>query len=361
MQQMTSDRERQRAPEGYDDVSEFSQPQGPMDIPDIPDYIRVPQPTSPRLLPKRGKAVRPERVIGHVVESGGRDFEIPRKVVEKFLEGWSSHVPLHLLTDKAVEAASRGKQRKTYVVDDDTATLKTISDELNADGELDMDPAEFQQAYPRFLQCVSKFFPREWPRWALHHQRLGVTKGAFGKKFPLYLRYDIELRRRSTTSSFDPGTFQRGIWDDVNEDYRFEQMEAMKHSKSYTAAPAQTAPNGNSASTTGTHSFRNQAPAAKFVQLSDRICIICGWRNHGYRQCRAPKAFNGAPLFVTDPKNPRDRAGVSICINHNTGSCRRASPPCTYSHICSICGAGSHAAQACSRAQPAGVTPSGSS
>jgi hypothetical protein len=138
-------------------------------------------------LPKRGKAVRPDRIIGQVIQSGKRDFKIPRKVVEKFSKGWLLHILLHLLTDKAVEAASRGKSRKTYMVDNETVTLKTMSDDLNADGKLDMDPAEFQQAYPRFLQCVSKFFPREWPRWALHHQRLGLTKGAFGKKFPLYL------------------------------------------------------------------------------------------------------------------------------------------------------------------------------
>jgi hypothetical protein len=154
-------------------------------------YIRLERPASPRLGARRSEAVRPKRIIRHVLESGAREFEIPKKVADKFREGWKTHIPIHLLTDKAVEASSHGRQRKSYVMDEETATLRTISDELSADGELDITPAEFQQAYPRFLQCVSKFLPEEWGRWAIHHQRLCVTKHAFGKKFPLYLRYDI--------------------------------------------------------------------------------------------------------------------------------------------------------------------------
>jgi hypothetical protein len=323
-------------------------------------HIWLERPVSPCLMAKRGAAIRPKRVIGHVVESGTRDYEIPKKVEDKFREGWTSHIPLHLLTDKAVEAAARGKQRKTYVMDEETVTFRTLSDALDADGEVDMTPAEFQQAYPRFLQCVSKFASDECSRWAVHHQRLCASKHMFGKKFSIYLRYDIELRRRSTTSSFDPGTFQRGIWQDVNDDYRFDRMEALMSSRNApTASVATSNASAAPARAAGSQSFRTSSSSAKTTPRgSDRMCILCGWRNHTWKHCRASKAYNGSPLYVTDPKDPRDSAGASLCLNHNISSCQRTSPPCTYSHACSICGGKDHAASVCSHAQPAGSSRS---
>jgi hypothetical protein len=284
---------------------------------------------------------RPARRLGSTVDMDDVPLRIPINVTKRFAAGWDTHIPLNALTDKACRDAERKQKVKgasTVTVDtsDNGVKFKHETEEFSTEGEKDMTTREWQQAWPRHLQLIKRFFPEEWELWVMHHERIANKESAMGDRWDIWLRYDIRVRELSTHHHLDPSLFHRDLYDEAVDDWKIDR-ELRENPSSLRGAD-------------GKSSFRPlDKPGKSKEPSSDRICIICGRGGHGYKKCTASKAVDGKPLYVTDIKKPCNSEGNAICLQHNVNECRRESGSCTYSHKCTLCGTSSHSAGNCPR------------
>ena len=170
---------------------------------------------------------RPARIPGFVGTNAA--YLVPDNICRKFMEGWSSHVPLTYLTDKGCLLENKSLLSASQDIlsyDSTTGQVITTSKVLNDNGELDLTFDEWHQAWRRLLELIKTFLPQEFLAWEIHHLFI-LNNENRAESWPLFLAYDAEVRRRSTQIGIDPSQFSIGIWNDLEARYTAKKVLSM--------------------------------------------------------------------------------------------------------------------------------------
>lgn len=147
---------------------------------------------------------RPVRIPGATVS--GIELPIPVWVRREFLTGWLEHVPLTYLTDSYCRKASS----------DDVFSPPRPSNRE----ELTLTPEEWRQGWSRLLSLIQLYLHDEHDAWITHFERIRDAVD-LSTNWDLWIRYDIEVRRRSCHNPLDPAIFHSAIWSDLFKLVRF--------------------------------------------------------------------------------------------------------------------------------------------
>ena len=175
--------------------------------------------------------------------------------------------------------------------------------------------------------------------------------------WPVYLAYDVEIRKRATQSAIDPSEFSIAIWNDLEARYTAKKVLSMVQSdlkrlpsSSHNHTPHNTSI-PNSSNPTQNSSFRNNSQTSLDDSKTGR-CFFCGDRSKSHlpRNCPESCYSNGAPCFLQKKDSSGARqssSGQRYCFAWNGPSgctlplCRRGD------HTCTLCGSAAHNAQRC--------------
>jgi hypothetical protein len=304
----------------------------------------APFPTTP------SRSKRPARVPGLVGSNAA--FIVPDFVRRKFAEGWINHVPLTYLTDKGCllkNKPSAAASHEILTLDPVTGQIQTTTTPFSDDGELDLTFDEWHQAWRRLLDLIRTYVPDEFLMWEIHYSFI-IDNENRAELWPLYLAYDVEIRKRSTQQGIDPSKFSIGIWNDLEVRYNAKKVYALvqadlKH-QMVRASPGKPKPrNPNSEGS----SFRDHQTAPDPSKTGR--CIFCGDRSklHLSRNCTASCNTSGSPCFVCKIDGRRQtKSGKRLCFAWNGPSGCDLRSSCTRGeHICTLCDGASHNAQQC--------------
>ena len=176
-------------------------------------------PTSPRK--------RPTRILGFV--STNAAYLVPDNIHRKFMEGWSSHIPLTYLTDKGCLLKNKSLLSASQDVlsyNSTTGQVITTSKVLNDNSELDFTFDEWHQAWCRPLELIKTFLPQEFLAWEIHYLFI-LNNENRAESWPLFLAYDAEVQRHSTQIGINPSQFSIGIWSDLKARYTAKKVLSM--------------------------------------------------------------------------------------------------------------------------------------
>jgi hypothetical protein len=133
---------------------------------------------------------------------------------------------------------------------------------------------------------------------------------ALSENWQLWLLYNIEVCKWSTTEPLDPATFQAPIFNQVQSDWLISKVPSNAQAAASTAAlgavsaiPAQKAmPRFTSFTSSITTSIKKLL--AKLLGWS--FCLCCGCSSHCTDKCTNTTRLDNSPLFISnkfmDPK-----------------------------------------------------------
>jgi hypothetical protein len=290
---------------------------------------------------------RPARVPGLVGSNAA--FLVPDYVRKKFADGWASHVPLTYLTNKGCllkNKPSLAASQEVLTVDSVTGQIQTTTSSLSDDGELDMTFDDWHQAWRRLLDLIRTYFPDEFLMWEVHYNFI-LNNESRAESWPLYLAYDVEIRKRSTQQGIDPSVFSIGIWNDLEVRYNAKKVYSLVQSdlKARASPGKQKSRNPNHEGS----SFRDHQTTLDSSKTGR--CIFCGNRSklHLSRNCVATCNTSGSPCFLCKIDGKRQaRLGKRLCYAWNgLSGCDLGSGCSRGDHLCTLCGGASHNAQSC--------------
>lgn len=315
----------------------------------ILDNQSVPVPPVDPLTPSRK---RPDRTLGLAGTSAA--YLVPDFVRKKFVDGWSVHVPLTFLTDKGCLLRNKpvtSATQEILTIDNSTGRIQTTAKPLSDDGELDLTFDEWHQAWRRLLDLIRTFLSTEFLLWESHYYFI-LNRENRAELWPIYLAYDVEIRRRAVQTPIDPSVFSIGIWNDLEARYTAKRVLSMVQSDL-----KQQSTRGNQSNTrnsTNNTSFRNY-PSSDNSKTGR--CIFCGERpvpgtkSHLSRNCTTSCYANGTPthLYRVEPSGTRQsKSGKRYCYAWNGPSGCEKGPTCHRGeHCCTLCGSTTHNAQKC--------------
>jgi hypothetical protein len=323
----------------------------PCNVAPIPAAINAPAPINNILSSVRK---RPARVPGFVGANAA--YLVPDHVRKKFAEGWQSHVPLTFLTDKgclAKDKHSSSHTQEILTIDETTGTIQTSSKPLIDEGELDLTFDEWHQAWRRLLDLIRIYIPQEFLLWEIHYSFI-LNKENRAELWPLYLAYDVEIRKRSIIEPIDPSQFSIGVWNDLETRYTAKKVLAIVQA----SLKNQSTGNRNTSDKNKPRnsSFRKNQSSSSDSSKTGR-CMFCGdrARTHLSRNCTACNNVDGTPchLHRVEPSGPGSssriaKSGKRYCYAWNGVSGCDSGTSCSRGeHLCTLCGAGSHTAQLC--------------
>ena len=300
---------------------------------------------------------RPARTPGLAATNAA--FLAPDNIRKKFKDGWTTHIPLTFLTDKGCLLKNKALVNSSHDImsfDPTTGQVITTSKTLNDQGELELTFDEWHQAWRRLLSLVEEFFPEELYMWTKHYTFiLDSTNRA--ELWPLYVAYDVEIRKKATQSSIDPSIFALGVWNDLEARYTAKkvlniiQLDLKQHPERFISSNNSNPPSYTPRNPSITSSFRNPQHSLPENPRSGR-CIFCGDRSktHTSRGCTAACYANGSPCHLArqEPTGIRiSSSGKRYCYAWNGPSgcdqitCRKGE------HLCTLCGTLTHNAQRC--------------
>ncbi|KAJ7064505.1 hypothetical protein C8F01DRAFT_1353864 [Mycena amicta] len=169
---------------------------------------------------------RPARIPGLTVSSAR--LLAPDAIRKRFSAsgGWQTHVPLHVLTDKACLLAMQDSSGKLFndmfVVDSSTGSTVAMSRDLPAGPELSLTYDEWDQAWRCLLDLIGEFLPDELDIWKTHHDNIAKRPNR-SNLWPVYLEYDARIRRSALSSGVDPTYFQYELWNELEAAYYGKQ------------------------------------------------------------------------------------------------------------------------------------------
>lgn len=299
--------------------------------------------------PSRPARNRPARVPGMVGTSAA--YLVPDNIRKKFRDGWDSHVPLTFLTDKG--CLLKGKpnvnlSQDVLTVDTTTGTIQTSTTSLADDGELELTFDEWHQAWRRLRELIALYLPQELSMWESHYSNIN-NKENRAELWPLYLAYDVEIRKRAVISGIDPSEFSIAIWNDLETRYTAKKVLSivradLKHQSGRVTSDKNRTRNRSS--------FRDARQPSSESTKTGR-CIFCGDRtkDHLPRNCTATCYTNGVPCYLhrVEPYgNRQSKSGKRYCYAWNgISGCDDGSTCTRGEHSCTLCGAGVHSAQQC--------------
>jgi len=213
----------------------------------------VPQAAAPAVTPVTPLAKlstsarkRPPRVLG--LAGTNAAFLVPDHIRKKFIDGWTVHIPLTFLTDKGCLLKNKPLATSTQEIlsmDPSSGQIITTSKPLSDSGELNLTFDEWHQAWRRLLDLIKTYVLLEFPLWEIHYTFI-LNNDNRAEMWPLYLAYDVEIRRRAIVSSIDPSVFSIGIWNDLEVRYNAKmvlaqvQSDLKQFTPSYNTAPSTT-------------------------------------------------------------------------------------------------------------------------
>ncbi|QRW12385.1 Reverse transcriptase domain protein [Ceratobasidium sp. AG-Ba] len=139
--------------------------------------------------------------------------KIPRKVEKIAEDGWKEHISLVLLTNEYCESreAAADTDRINWIMKHGRVTL-AASPVTTSKSELDLNFAEWTQAWRRLLILIGDHFPKRYlDRWRAHFNYIFRHENR-DCDWRLWLQYDCSVRERATQESIDPSTFQANIF-----------------------------------------------------------------------------------------------------------------------------------------------------
>ena len=234
--------------------------------------------------------------------------------------------------------------------------MVTSSKPLPDNGELDLTFDEWHQAWRHLLDLIKSFLPAEFLMWETHYLFI-LNNDNRAELWPVYLAYDIEIRKRATQSPIDPSEFSIAIWNDLEARYTAKKVFSMVQSdlkrlssSSHNHTP-QIITHSTVQNTTHNPSFWNHIQTS-LEDSKTGCCIFCGDRtkSHLSRNCPATSYANGSPCFLQKQEPSGIRQGSSgqryyFAWNGPSGCtlpiCRKGD------HACTLCGSSNHNAQHC--------------
>jgi hypothetical protein len=307
---------------------------------------------------------RPTRTLGLVGTNAA--FLVPDFIRKRFSEGWNVHVPLTFLTDKGCllkDKAAANSSLDILTIDNTSGRILASAKPLSDEGEMDLTFDEWHQAWRRLLELIKTFLPDEFLLWEVHYSFILLNENR-AEMWPVYLAYDIEIRKRATQLSIDPSQFSIGIWNDLEARYTAKKVYSLVQSdlKQYTNNYSPRFQQSNQQSRDSNQTPRNSNRTSSFRSYNQRgqqqdnhsaRCIFCGDRtkSHISRNCSVTSNVNGNPCHLIkqgSSGNRQNKAGKSYCYAWNglsgcdqTSLCRRGE------HWCTLCGSTFHNAQRC--------------
>lgn len=302
----------------------------------------------------------------------------PPALVDIMRDGMLTYIPLTCLTtDACVRASSRGSWQKD-LVKLEKGTLRLHTGGLDGRYERWISITDFLQASERFVDLIRQHFPDPLRRddlvrgYSTHFRNVRLYTSLFSQP-GLAMWYDCKARLEYQNRFILPTEFQHHIWAQVLADYSrlFNKRDfdaegyPLPHPPGVVLPTSAVSSAGSSASPApparpsaplprrswsrndsnnradNSRSSGSATPSASAVTR----CFLCGTSQHQAKVCdarpvflrRASDSANG-PTFTT-PSNG------SVCYSYNARGCNRS--PCTFSHLCSLCGHASHGAQQC--------------
>ena len=284
-------------------------------------------------------------------------YIVPDQIRKKFVEGWTTHVPLVYLTDKYCaekNGIATGTIQETLSLDHESGKLTTTIKELSTIGELDLSFDEWHQAWNRLLSLIQEFVPEEHASWNHHFTRIrdSQTRATY---WPIWVSYDYEIRHRATRTGIDPTEFHLALWNDLELRITTENIERklMEKFKPLLKQERQDSRGRHQPAGSSTH---NDQQSFRTPHTEGR-CIFCGasLAAHLSRNCTSSTLFKSGNLCYlqlrTSDHTRRDKSGRLHCFGWNGKGCRTSSDSASSCvkglHSCSLCGSSSHNAQSC--------------
>ncbi len=275
-------------------------------------------------------------------------------VRKRFSEGWLTHIPLTFLTNAACSHGSMRSSQDLLSIDESSRRLVSTSQSLSDTGETDLTYEQWLDAYDRFLGLVLEHIGEDDANaWETHQVRI-CRKPDRAQEWPLWLAYDIEVRRQSCETGLDPAVEQ-------DEIFRYCQRQYLTSLATRPSFPPHINTSNQSTSRNQPFpsnqdgprsSFRSKANGHQPHRTTSSRCFFCGSYNHAATVCVATTFSNGRPLHLRVRKpndKPRDSQNRAYCFPFNTvKGCGKSAAQCNLGeHLCSLCGEASHHAQRC--------------
>jgi hypothetical protein len=270
-------------------------------------------------------------VDGHLAEGAGLNFDIPWKIANHLKKhGMLQHLPLTYLTDKAIRnSAQRGEADDVLNWDREPLTLCASSKPFNNKGKEKMDFQEWKQGFKRYLLIVAQYRPQGHEKWWKHMISIEDAPDGIGAEWSLWLQYNIECRKCSTSIPLNPLVFQVHILEQVKNKWLIDKvsLEACDEARSValgaTTAAAPSAIN-KSQSKQSSSSFALLAVARKPPPSSTghSFCLCCGWALHQTQECTESTRINNGKMFISSKSIAPGHAycdpdGKSVCLRWN--------------------------------------------
>jgi hypothetical protein len=305
---------------------------------------------------------RPLRIAGQQATDAG--LIVAEHISKKFKDGWKIHVPLTFLTDKYC-AFAKGDQilSQDSLFLDECGQIFSNSKALSPRGELELTFDEWIQAWHRLLPLIKTHLPHEHDNWQAHYFSI-LNNSTRALRWPLWLAYDTEIRRRSVSEA---SVHHLLIWNELETTYIAKKVKdevsrtSHRNVQAYNSRPNsyQNRPdNGysfrsqNFREPNGNNSFRTGSN--QIIRRTTIKCIFCGDSSgsHLSRYCDHNTLVNGNPchLYRNSPsESRRDKEGRNYCYAWNGHrGCTQQSNCSRGAHLCSLCGSQTHNAQICS-------------
>ncbi|TFK21121.1 hypothetical protein FA15DRAFT_97225 [Coprinopsis marcescibilis] len=307
------------------------------------------------------KSSRPKRCKGMAATSTG--YLVPDSISRVFSSGWSTHVSLVHLTDKYCQyknASSLPQIEEGFLLDSTTGKISTFTKQGTNSEEFNLTFDEWHQAWGRLLPLIQRHLLDEYDLWKTHYGRI-LEDQTRSEHWPLWLAYDIEVRKRCVATNIDPSVFHANIWNTEQTRYfKNAAIEAGRAAGSSTNNYRSQSSNFPTRSTSQRRDPKEQPFRSTHTGMrkekDDRRgrCIFCGdsLKSHASRHCQSSTNITGRSCHITK-QSPNDRPrvdanGNAYCYGYNGQSGCAKGSNCTHGeHWCSLCGSKSHGAQDC--------------
>ncbi|QRW14259.1 hypothetical protein RhiLY_13258 [Ceratobasidium sp. AG-Ba] len=297
----------------------------------------------------------PEKAEGVLVSAVGS--RIPRKIDKIFEDGWKEHVPLSMLTDSYCESreAAADPDKMSWTMKHGRVALASSS-LSTVKSELDLNFAEWTQAWRRLLILIKRYFRKSYlNRWRAHFNHIFSNPNR-DRYWHLFLQYDSSMRERSTQESIDASVFQQHIFDHFVLEHQLQPSAPQPLSMPQGGHPLPTPSTRRAEPPLLYNSTDRPGPRNSYTNPRHKgdkkffRCFRCGRAEpHGPSTCRHTSQSNGREIIITKPVagGPWMLDGGPLCYKFNTASgCPK--PDCDFKpHRCSLCKSSVHGAQQC--------------
>jgi hypothetical protein len=304
-----------------------------------------------------GARVRPAVIPGEIL--GAAFSSIPDVLWKLLAAGWISHIPITYFVDEFIDNVDEHHRLdEAYHLNPNGRWTRTGGDQLPDRNERGIQTVQWIRGWQRFLGALASISHPDTDRWRRHVQLI-LNQPTMTSEWPLWVLYDITLRRRSLREGVDPSVLQTDILAALRPEYERARANAYISSEIARLSPMPDAIRARTSSGSATanppratqaaHTSQPQAQNANTrTRGATNRCFLCTSTDHLALACTATTAPGGGKLLAerTSPTAEWTVNGKPFCYKFNgTKGCNMKS--CSNPHVCSICGSTGHCAQNC--------------